>query len=118
MSLKLGVDQVVKLSERRFERRLIKILEASDPSARALGDPPALETLRKQCAKARAYGMNAELDVARYVITAWLLGPDFDTCFAAMAEILGAAQLSPTQKADAIERVCGAVIGGLQEGRA
>ena len=115
--MQLDADQVAELAERRFEKRLVELLIAGDPAAgAAFSSPEGLPELRVQIAKARSHGMLGELDIARYVITAWTLGPDFDERFPAMAEILQTDRLTPTQKADAIERVCVEVLAGLQAG--
>jgi len=119
MAIAFNQHQMGRLSDRRFEQRLIQLLCRADPAAgRAFQAPDGLAELRRQCAKARRFGMQAELDIARYVITAWLLGPDFDERFPAMAEILGSDRISASQKAEAIERVSVAVLTELAEGAA
>lgn len=105
------------LAGARFERRLVELLCEEDPAAAdTLGTQAGMRMLREQCGKARRYGLHGELDVARYVITAWLLGPDFDQRFPAMAEVLNASALAPAQKAEAIQRVALATLQGLAEG--
>ena len=117
MSFALDLDQIAQLSETRFEQRLAQILAQDDPAAQTLlASDQGVEVLRQQCAKSKSFGMVSELDVAKYVITAWTLGPDFDTRFFAMAEILGTDRLTPAQKADALERVCTSVMAALQQG--
>lgn len=119
MAIAFNQHQMGRLTDRCFEQRLIQLLCRSDPAAgRAFQAPDGLAELRRQCAKARRCGMQAELDIARYVITAWLLGPDFDERFPAMAEILGSDRISASQKAEAIERVSVAVLTELAEGAA
>ena len=115
--MRLDADQVAELAERRFEKRLIELLIAGDPAAgAALSRPEGLPELRAQIARARSHRVLGELDIARYVITAWTLGADFDERFPAMAEILQTNRLTPTQKADALERVCVEQVAGLQGG--
>lgn len=117
MSFALGLNQIAELSETRFEQRLAQILAQEDPTVESmLASDEGIATLRQQCAKAKSFGMVSELDIASYVITAWTLGPDFDTRFPAMAEILGTDRLTPAQKADALERVCTSVMAELQAG--
>ena len=74
--------------------------------------------MKHQCRKAAGYGLTAELEIARYVIAAWLLGADFDTRFEAIAQILATDRMSPAGKAEAIERISLAVLGSLEAGRA
>ena len=115
MSLSFDGPQLDELAERRFERCLVDILAAGDASARnLLGAEAGRSDLKQQISQARQYGMTGDLDIARYVITAWQLGLDFDKRFPAMAEILTAERLSGSQKAEAIERVCVAVMAELQ----
>lgn len=119
MALTFNPEQIADVSERRFERRLVNAIARADPTAlEGLDTPQGMVMLRQQCAKARAVGMSAEIDIARYVVTAWLMGPDFDTRFPAMTEVLSAARLTGSQKADGIERICTAVLFELDQGKA
>ena len=118
MVLRFSEEQFSQLAELRFERRLTQVIVDSDPSAlEALSNERGRGILRTQCAKARGYGLITELEIARYVITAWLMGLDFDTRFPAMAEILNTAELTPMQKAEAIENLTIKVLFDLYKGR-
>lgn len=109
MSIQLKAGQMEKIAESRFLGRLREILLEGLVDRRAtfdeLASPAGTAMLRMQVANANRYGLTSELDVARYVITAWLLGVDFDTRFPAMAEVLASEQLTPSQKAEALERL-------------
>lgn len=101
-----------------FERRLAQIIIEADPSAsKALSNDKGRAELRAQCGKARGYGLTTEIEIARYVITAWLMGLDFDTKFPAMAEILNSGYLSPAEKAEAIEKLTVMVLSTLKNGK-
>lgn len=116
--LRFSEEQFAQLAELRFERRLTQILVDADPNATAaLTNEKGRGILRAQCAKARGYGLTTELEIARYVITAWLMGLDFDTRFPAMAEILNTAKLQPDQRAMAIEQLTTNVLFDLERGR-
>ena len=116
MSLHFSGEQLDDLSRQRFESKLIALIEETEPEAGPqLRAPEGLAELRRQRARAAQYGIVSEADQARYVLTAWQLGPDFDTRHAAMQEILGAERLSPAQKVDAIERICLAVLNILSQ---
>ena len=118
MTLRFTEDQFAQLAELRFERRLTQILIDADPRAEeALSTEDGRTVLRGQCAKARGYGLTTEIEIARYVITAWLMGLEFDTRFPAMAEILNSEELTPAQKAEAIERLTSKVLFDLREGQ-
>lgn len=106
-------DQLDKLAQRHFEARLTRLLLDTATGARGQLDTPAGQfALRGQIRRARGYGLTSELDIARYVVTAWCLGTDFDQRFPAMAQILGSS-LTPAHKAEGIERVCITVLSAL-----
>ncbi len=118
MTLTIHPHQVQRLGEGHFVNKLRGILleGANDPAAtRAeLVSPQGEAALRAQIAAARRHGMASELDIARYVITAWLLGPDFDTRFPAMAEVLASDRLTRSQKAEALERITETLLATLR----
>ena len=118
MPLTVHPHQFQHLGESHFVNKLRGILleGASDPAAtRAeMASPQGEAALRAQIASARRHGMASELDIARYVITAWLLGPDFDTRFPAMAEVLASDRLTPSQKAEALERITETLLATLR----
>lgn len=106
------------LGESRFVNKLRSILQegAVDPAG-TRAELNSLEgevALRDQIAACRRHGLSSELDLARYVITAWLLGPDFDTRFPAMAEVLASDRLTPSQKAQALERITETLVATLR----
>lgn len=117
--MKISQAQLDSMGEERFLNRMVDILAEDDPSApKTLNTPEGRSVLRQQYEKAQAYGLVTELDAARYIITAWTLGIDFDTRFPAMREILTAPNLTPSQKADAIEQVTKALMETLRQGAA
>ena len=118
MALRFNEEQFAQLAELRFERRLTQILVDADPRAvEAMSSEDGRTVLRGQCATARGYGLTSELEIARYVITAWLMGLDFDTRFPAMEEILNSDKLTPAHKAEALEKLTTQVLFDLHEGR-
>lgn len=109
--------QMDAMAQARFEQRLAVLIAGGDEKARdALASAEGKDMMRGQIGLARDYGLKSELDIARFVITAWLLGPGFDTRFPAMAQVLNAPQLDPGQKSDFIERICSAVLTELKAG--
>lgn len=71
--LTLTPHQLNAIGEARFQQRLRDLLLDSVSDSRGVIDSPeGRKILSEQCAKARSYGMGAELDVASYVIAAWL----------------------------------------------
>ena len=120
MALFFSEQQLQETAENRYLGKLRDILVASSTQPAAtraeLDSPKGTATLQAQVANARRYGMRSELDLARYVITAWLLGLDFDTRFPAMAQVLAADRLGPSQKAEALERICTTLLETLKPG--
>ena len=78
MALRFTEEQFTQLAEFRFERRLTQILIDADPRAEeALSTEDGRTVLRGQFAKARGYGLTTEIEIARYVITAWLMASHY-----------------------------------------
>lgn len=118
MAITLTNSQLSDLANKQFEVRLIDILTQDDTAAASyFSTKEGAQALREQCVKARSYDLVSELDIGRYVITAWLLGPDFDECFPAMSEYLQTTRLTPSEKAEAIEHIATAVLTELQQGK-
>lgn len=117
MTLQFSSAQLDQLAESRLESHLKSFLlaGAADPEAtRAeLASPQGTAMLRQQVARARGHGLSAELDVARYVIAAWLLGPEFDTRLPAMAQVLGDSRWTAAQRAESVERTATALLAAL-----
>lgn len=120
MSLYFSEQQLQETAENRYLGRLRDLLVAGSTHPAAtrteLDSPEGTATLQAQVANARRYGMRSELDLARYVITAWLLGLDFDTRFPAMAEVLATERLGLSQKAEAMERISTTLLETLNPG--
>jgi len=115
--MQISCTQMDAMAQARFEQRLAGLISGEDERAReALLAPEGREQMRGQIGLARDYGLRSELDISRFVIVAWLLGPGFDTRFPAMAQVLNAPQLEPGQKSDFIERICSAVLTELRAG--
>jgi len=74
--------------EKRFHTRLIDYLKKHFPAAGQAPPASMRATVKEQIAKARSYRLTTERQIATYVIAAWLMGPDFDTKFTAIREIL------------------------------
>jgi hypothetical protein len=111
-------SQSDQLATERLLDRIVDILCATYLDARPrLTSGPGRRVLREQYGKANGYGLSSELDVARYIITAWLLGTDFDTRFPAMQETLRDASLSPERKAESIEEFSVTLLETLQAGK-
>ena len=117
MTLHFSSAQLDQLADSRLESHLKAFLlaGAADPEAtRAeLASPEGTAMLWHQVARARNHGLSAELDIARYVIAAWLLGPEFDTRLPAMAQVLANGRLTAAQRAETVERTATALLASL-----
>ena len=68
--------------------RVATFLRDTFPDAEDVAWGKLVRTVGEQVRRAMQYGFSAEQDVATYVITAWLLGENFDTEFPAAVQIL------------------------------
>jgi hypothetical protein len=78
-------------SEADYVERLTRFLQNEFPDASTEPVLTLLVEVASQVRKARSYEITSEQDIAIYVITAWLLGVDFDTGFPAAENVLTAA---------------------------
>ena len=74
--------------EDRFITRLMDFLRQRFPDSLEMPPDMLMAEMRRQFEKAQYYQIVTEQGVATYVITAWLLGVDFDNEFPAAQEIL------------------------------
>jgi hypothetical protein len=115
--LEFSSQQISAIGESRFQERLLEFLLKNQPDTQGVLDTTeGKKTLAEQCSKARHYGLSTELALANYVITAWLLGADFDTRFPAMNEILSDPTTDGTQKSELIAQIASLVLGKLEAG--
>jgi hypothetical protein len=85
-----------------YELRLTRFLREQFPEAAEVDAAELRPAVAAQICKGRAYGCEDEQDAAAYVITAWLLGTDFDARFPAARDVL-ASSLSGKMKARFLE---------------
>ena len=113
--LQLRQAQIDSLAAAWFEQRLVRLIADTIPAARdSVNTEAGKSFLRQQSAQAQHHGLVVELDVARFAITAWLLGPDFDSRIPAFAEILRDLQLTAAQKSKAIELIASNLLAELR----
>ena len=102
--IRLSDSQLNRLSQGNFADRMALLLHEKYPDE--LPDPadPELRIfIQSQSDKARRHGFCKEREIATYVLTAWILGVDFDTAMPAVAECLATPTMPPAQKADWLE---------------
>ena len=113
----ISQEQANEIGWRRFEDRIACLLYETDEDARDFIHTPAgRDFLADACAAASQFGLTAQIEVAQYVLTAWLLGSDFESRYPAMAEIL-TSTLPPAQKAEALEMVMVTLLEQLERGQ-
>jgi len=83
-------DVLNQQQEADYELRLTRFLRMQFADAAAEPVEKLRPEVAGQIAKARRYGLLTEQEVASYVISAWLLGQDFDKEFPAAQEVLTA----------------------------
>jgi hypothetical protein len=84
----LRPEHLKAISEEDFTIRVAIFLRDTFPDAEDVARDELVRTVGEQVHRAMRYGFSAEQDIATYVITAWLLGEDFDTEFPAAGQIL------------------------------
>jgi len=101
--LKIRKEQMDAFSSpmgEQFEDALVAFLREEFLDARA-ESPATLEPgVREQIERARSYGLQSGAHIATYVVTAWLLGQEFDTKFPAARDTLNSTLHSPDDKAE------------------
>ena len=98
--LKLREAQIDQLAP--FRRRMRDLLRRHFPETREV---PARQTdaaISRQVKAGRAHGLWTERQLAIYVLTAFLMGENFNTQFPAVEAVLGS-DLPPDGKADWVE---------------
>lgn len=103
MALTLSAAQWQQIGQSSFERRMLQLIREDYPELSApYSDDDIVRQIRRQAVKAQGYGLHDEQSAAIYVLTAWLLGPDFDTEIPALRQVLNAPELSAASKAQAL----------------
>lgn len=104
MTIKISAEQYATLGRASFERRLLGIIRRNygHPSA-DFSDEDLKKEIWQQVERAHQYGLKDELSAATFVLTAWLLGVNFDQRIPAIMQILNASELSSASKAQSLE---------------
>ncbi len=85
---------------RRFEDRVIRFLQDEFADAAESSPEELRPQVASQIAKATSYGLKSEQEAVTYVVTAWLLGSDFDEKYQEAREVLADAESPPEVKAE------------------
>jgi hypothetical protein len=88
-----------RATEERFADRTVNFLQTQFPDARAESRGILRSIVVDQVARARTHGFETELELVTYVMTAWLVGAEFDEEFPAVREKLASPTMTPGDKA-------------------
>lgn len=91
-----------QVNRQAYVARIGEFLKSRYPSARALQDGALRRAIDTQVSKAIGYGLITEVDAAKFVLTAWLCGADFDIKYRDVQELL-ARDMDPSEKASLLE---------------
>jgi hypothetical protein len=94
------IEALSLASEHAFVDRMVSFLQVQFEDAAAEPRLVLLEGVRAQIEKARRYGMTTQQQIATYVTTAWMLGPDFDVEFTAAMKMLSSHNYPTDEKAN------------------
>lgn len=100
---KLTKNQWSELGRLTFERRMIDIIRHRYPvESRDLNDEVLGAAITVQAKQAKKYRLFDEQQGATYVLTAWILGEDFDTRIPILQQVLSAHDLTASEKSKAL----------------
>jgi len=94
--------------------KMMLVLRGKFAQANELADAEFKESIALQIERALYYGITIERNIALYIVTAFLMGENFDTEFKAVQHFLPDPNLDETTKANALEQWCGMVFEALE----
>lgn len=107
--------QMQRIGEQHFLDRLRSLLAEQFPDQQADLQAPEFEPqVRRLVERAATYGLGDEQSAAGFVLTAWLLGAEFDTDFPDLQTLLRDDTLTARQKSAALESFAQALLEDLQ----
>jgi hypothetical protein len=117
--MKLRKDQLDALNRQQeidYQVRLTDFLREQFPDAAQEPLNRLRAEVGAQIVRARSYGLFTEQEIANYVLSAWLLGQDFDQEFPAAREVL-MAPISGNMKSVFLEKWTEELFKTLEEGK-
>lgn len=116
MVLRIRTAQSKLLAQESFCDRMMAIICQHYPGeARTIHAEDMRAAIIHQTKAAKGYGLGDEQAVAKYVLAAWLLGPDFDRRLPIAAHILSTPGLSSAAKAGALEHLSVTLLGAIED---
>ena len=98
-----------------FEVKMVAFLRGNFPDAAEVPDDEMRAGVHRVLQRAIFYRITSELGQARFVISAWLLGEDFDTEHPAVNDVLSSVEVSEEDKCEWLERYVTEVFQRLGE---
>ncbi|MEA3642482.1 MAG: hypothetical protein VBE63_21425 [Lamprobacter sp.] len=92
------MQQLQAHQEASFLDRLVDFLHEQFPETADEPQETFRQALTELIERSESWGLAAEDEIARYCVTAWLLGVDFDQEFPVAADILGDRVTKPQQR--------------------
>lgn len=108
-------DQMAALGVSRFTERMAELLREEFVEVADVQVDKLKEELRRQIEKAADYGLESEQHVAAFVITAWLMGKDFDRTYEAAGHVLASQEFTADDKTVWLEDWVDAIFSSLEE---
>jgi hypothetical protein len=100
----ISKSRFAQMGEASFVERVRGVLlEAFPEQVDAIPAAELNAEILRQARRAEAYGLKSEASAATFVITAWMLGLDFDTRFADVHRTLNSTWLTQDQKSSWLE---------------
>ena len=99
-------NQLLELADKNregFVLKMIKLLRSDIEEVKELNDSDLKVQVEQQILKANKYGLNRNTSVAIYLISAFLMGENFDEDFEAAAEILQS-KMTQEEMGDKLEK--------------
>jgi hypothetical protein len=111
-----NAGQMQRIGEQSFLTRMREILAEQFPDQQAyLASPEFEPTVLALVDRAATYGLADEQSAATFVLTAWLLGAEFDTDFPGLQQLLAQDDLTALQKCAALERFAQTLLDDLRQ---
>lgn len=97
-------EQPLRVNLKELALKVLATLQEKFPEARLIPEDSLIPAIHAQIIHAYIYKLETEQQFSDYVVTAWLLGQDFDTEFPVVKEIMDSSDLTPAIKSKWLSR--------------
>lgn len=117
MPILVNKEQLDQLSDTTMAQKVEDVLRLEfNEDVEALDRKELSKIIHEQIQLAREYGLTRELNIATFVVTAWVLGLEFDTQIPAANECLTNEDMTQDDKATWLEQFTNVLLTKLAEG--